>query len=225
MYIVVVGAGKVGYYLTKTLLSEGEEVLVIERDASKAENIVNQLDGTAVQGDGAEATVLRDAGVQRADVIVAVTGHDEDNLVICQVAKHRFGVPRTIARVNNPRNRAIFDKLGIDATVSATELLLSLLQQEIPAHPIVHLLSLQEGGAEVVELELNEGASLVGKTWQDVDLPGPSVLAAIVRADHASVPTQDTVLQAGDRLVIVTETANEGSLRGLCLGQAPAPAR
>lgn len=219
MYIVVVGAGKVGYYLTKALLSESEEVLVIEKDAAKAENIVNALNGTALHGDGAEVTVLSDAGVERADVVVAVTGHDEDNLVICQVAKQRFKVPRTIARVNNPRNRAIFDRLGIDATVSATELLLSLLQQEIPAHAIVHLLALEEGGAEVVELELAENAPLIGKTWKDVDCPTPSVLAAIIRSNHASVPTPDTVLDAGDRLVIVTETANEPILRRLCSGQ------
>lgn len=225
MYIVVVGAGKVGYYLTKSLLSEGEEVLVIEKDANKAENIVTHLNGTAIHGDGAEASTLSEAGVERADVVVAVTGHDEDNLVICQVAKHRFKVPRTIARVNNPRNRAIFDRLGIDATVSATDLLLSLLQQEIPSHPIVHLLSLQEGGAEVVELELNEGADLAGKAWTDLHLPGNAVLAAIVRGQHASVPAPGTVLTAGDRLVIVTETANESALRGLCLGQPSTPAR
>lgn len=224
MYIVVVGAGKVGYYLTKSLLSEGEEVLVIEKDAAKAENIVNVLSGTAIHGDGAEATTLSQAGVERADVVVAVTGHDEDNLVICQVAKHRFGVPRTIARVNNPRNRSIFGKLGIDSTVSATDLLLSLLQQEIPSHPIVHLLSLEEGGAEVVELQLHPGAELVGKTCADVDLPGHSVLAAIVRGDHASVPGPDTTLEAGDRLVIVTDASNEPAVQGLCRSQVPAPA-
>jgi trk system potassium uptake protein len=220
MYIIVIGAGKVGYYLTKSLLSEGEEVLVIEKDALKTENIVNHLNGNAIQGDGAEATTLSEAGVERADVVVAVTGHDEDNLVICQVAKHRFKVPRTIARVNNPRNRAVFGELGIDATVSATDLLLSLLQQEIPSHPIVHLLSLEEGGAEVVELELHDGSELAGKTWSEVGLPGNSVLAAIVRGQHASVPSPDTVLKPGDRLVIVTEIANEPALRGLCLGQA-----
>jgi trk system potassium uptake protein TrkA len=220
MYIIVIGAGKVGYYLTKSLLSEGEEVLVIEKEALKAENIVNHLNGTALQGDGAEATTLSEAGVERADVVVAVTGHDEDNLVICQVAKHRFKVPRTIARVNNPRNRAVFGELGIDATVSATDLLLSLLQQEIPSHPIVHLLSLEEGGAEVVELELHDGSELAGKTWSEIGLPGNAVLAAIVRGQHASVPSPDTVLTPGDRLVIVTEIANEPALRGLCLGQA-----
>jgi len=220
MYIIVVGAGKVGYYLTKSLLSEGEEVLVIEKDAMKAENIVNHLNGTAIQGDGAEATTLSAAGVERADVIVAVTGHDEDNLVICQVAKHRFKVPRTIARVNNPRNRAIFDKLGIDATVSATDLLLSLLQQEIPHHSIVHLLSLQEGGVELVELQVNDGAEVIGKRWDELQVPGQAVLAAIVRGDHASVPAPDAILQAGDRLVVVTDAEQEPALRGLCLGHA-----
>ncbi|HZT97649.1 MAG TPA: TrkA family potassium uptake protein [Chloroflexota bacterium] len=225
MYIIVVGAGKVGYYLTKSLLSEGEEVLVIEKDLAKAEAIINYLDGTAVHGDGAEATTLSEAGVERADVVVAVTGHDEDNLVICQVAKHRFKVPKTIARVNNPKNRSVFGKLGIDATVSATDLLLSLLQQEIPSHPIVHLLTLEEGGAEVVELELHSEAALIGKRCSEVELPGHSVLAAIVQGDHAAVPSPDTELQVGDRLVIVTSTQNETALRGLCLGHAPVPAR
>lgn len=219
MYIIVIGAGKVGYYLTKSLMSEGEEVLVIEKEAAKVDNIVTHLNGNAIQGDGAEATTLSDAGVERADVVVAVTGHDEDNLVICQVAKHRFKVPRTIARVNNPRNRTVFGKLGIDATVSATDLLLSLLQQEIPSHAIVHLLSLEEGGAEVVELQLEQSSDLTGKRWSETKLPGNSVLAAIVRGQHASVPSPDTVLEAGDRLVIVTETDNESDIRSLCQGQ------
>jgi trk system potassium uptake protein TrkA len=218
MYIVVVGAGKVGYYLTKSLLSEGEEVLTIEKDAAKVENIIVSLNGTAIHGDGAEATTLSEAGVERADVVVAVTGHDEDNLVICQVAKARFKVPKTIARVNNPRNRPIFRKLGIDATVSATEFILTLLQQEIPSHPIVHLLSLQEGGAEVVEVQLHSQSNLVGHNWKSDMLPGPAVLAAILRAERAVVPTPETVLEAGDRLVVVTEAANEDALRGLCQG-------
>lgn len=220
MYIIVVGAGKVGYYLTKSLLSEGEEVLVIEKEALKAENIVNHLNGTALQGDGAEATTLSAAGVERADVVVAVTGHDEDNLVICQVAKHRFKVPRTIARVNNPRNRAIFDKLGIDATVSATDLLLSLLQQEIPQHPIVHLLSLQEGGVEMVELQVSEGAGIAGRTWSDLHCPGNAVVAAIIRGDHTFVPSPEERLQVGDRLVVVTHSEHEAAVRELCLGSA-----
>lgn len=220
MYIVVVGAGKVGYYLTKALLSDEEEVLVIEKDGTKAEAIVNQLGAAAIHGDGAEVTTLQQAGVERADVVVAVTGHDEDNLVISQVAKYRFKVPRTIARVNNPRNRAIFDKLGIDATVSATERLLSVLQQEIPPHPIVHLLSLQEGGVEVVELSLTEGAPLVGRAIADIDLPDHAVLAAIVRGESASVPLPNTVLQPGDKLVIVADAAKETALRSICLGSA-----
>jgi trk system potassium uptake protein TrkA len=223
MYIVVVGAGKVGYYLTKALLSEGEEVLVIEKNAAKAEAIVNQLGGTAIHGDGAEVTTLEEAGVRRADVVVAVTGHDEDNLVIAQVAKLRFKVPRTIARVNNPRNRVVFDKLGIDATVSATDLLLALLQQEIPAHPIVHLLTLQEGGIEVIELQLTPDAPLVGEPCRSVTLPAQSILAAVIRGNQAFVPSPDTVLQAGDKLVVVTSAASESDLRRLCLGSVAAP--
>src|SRR5919202_529298 len=145
MYIVVVGGGKVGYHLTKALMAEGQEVLVIEKSRDKSDRIVRELGAVSIQGDGAEVTTLESAGVARADVVAAVTGHDEDNLVIAQVAKRRFGVPRTVARVNNPRNEFIFSKLGIDATVSATQIILSVIQQSIPEHPFVHLLTVQEG--------------------------------------------------------------------------------
>src|SRR5918911_1406679 len=143
MYIVVVGAGKVGYHLTRSLMTEGQEVLVIEKNPEKVERLMTELGATAIQGDGAEVATLEEAGAGRADVIAAVTGHDEDNLIIAQVAKKRFNVPRTVARINNPRNEFIFSTLGIDATVSATQVILSVIQQEIPEHPFVHLLTLQ----------------------------------------------------------------------------------
>jgi len=151
MYIVVIGGGKVGYHLTKSLLNEGQEVLVIEKDRDKAARITRALGATAIHGDGAEVDTLESAGVERADVVAAVTGHDEDNLIISQVAKRRFDVPRTVARINNPRNEFIFEQLGIDATVSATQVILSVVQQSIPDHPFVHLLTLQEGGVEPSE--------------------------------------------------------------------------
>src|SRR4051794_37182842 len=117
MYIVVVGGGKVGYHLTRSLLNEGQEVLVIEKNPEKVERMMTELGATAIHGDGAEVATLEEAGVGRADVVAAVTGHDEDNLIIAQVAKKRFSVPRTVARINNPRNEYIFNQLGIDSTV------------------------------------------------------------------------------------------------------------
>jgi trk system potassium uptake protein TrkA len=137
MYIIIVGGGKVGYYLARALLNAPHEVLIIERDARTAERIGEELgEGVVLRGSGDEASTLQRAGAKRADVVIAVTGDDEDNLIVCQVAKRRFNVPRTIARVNNPKNEYIFNRLGIDMTVSATNVILSLIEQEIP--PPIH---------------------------------------------------------------------------------------
>ncbi|MFQ5880434.1 MAG: potassium channel family protein, partial [Dehalococcoidia bacterium] len=124
MYIIVVGGGKVGYYLAKELVEDGHEVLAIEKDSAKCAAIAEELGDIVLRGDGCEVRVLEQAGMGRADMVIAVTGDDEDNLVVCQVAKHRFGVGRTIARINNPKNELIFKKLGIPTTVSATAAIL-----------------------------------------------------------------------------------------------------
>jgi len=133
MYIIVVGGGKVGYYLTKSLLEEGHEVLMIEKDPRKCASLIDEIGVNVLQGDGCEAATVAEAGMNRADAVIAVTGDDEDNLVVCQVAKQKFKVPRTIARINNPKNERIFRQLGIDVTVSSTELILSQIKQVIPA--------------------------------------------------------------------------------------------
>jgi len=220
MYIVVVGCGKVGYHLTRSLLAEGEEVLVIEKEQAKVDRITRELGATAIQGDGAEVATLQLAGVERANVVAAVTGHDEDNLIIAQVAKRRFQVPRTVARVNNPRNEFIFHQLGIDAAVSATNLILSVIQQEIPSHPFIHLLTLQEGGIEFVELQLDEGSFAVGKAMRDIVLPDDSAVPLLIRDSRPVVLHADTLLQENDRLIAVTTSSQEAALRGRILGSA-----
>ncbi len=219
MYIVVVGAGKVGYNLTRALLAEGQEVLVIEKDPVKADRIVTNLGGTAVQGDGAEVSTLQLAGVERADVVAAVTGDDEDNLVVAQVAKLRFDVPRTVARINNPRNEAVFSQLGIDATVSATQIILSVIQQEIPEHPFVHLLTLQEGGIEFVELQLTPSAFAVGKSLSAMTVPDETAVPLLIRRGKPLVVQPDTVFEANDKLIAITTTSEEGILRDHFVGK------
>src|SRR5574341_1710560 len=146
MYIVIIGGGKVGYYLAKQLLQDGHEVLVIEKDRKKADNIAQEMGEIALRGDGTETFVMEEAGMQRADLVVAVTGDDEDNLMICQMAKKKFSVKRTIARINNPKNEHIFKVLGIDDTVSTTDLILAQIEREIPAHSLIHLLTLRDAG-------------------------------------------------------------------------------
>lgn len=218
MYIVVVGGGKVGFQLTKALLAEGQEVLVIEKDQQKVDRIIGVLGATAIQGDGAEVATLQLAGAERADVVAAVTGHDEDNLVIAQVAKLRFHVPRTVARINNPRNEFIFNRLGIDATVSATQIILSFIQQSIPEHPFVHLLTLQEGGIEFVELQVTEGAPAANMRAGDVALPEDTAVPILIREGRPIVVHAETVILVNDRLVAVTTGQQEAVLREQLLG-------
>jgi trk system potassium uptake protein TrkA len=220
VYIVVVGGGKVGYHLTKSLLAEEQEVLVIERNGPKADRITRDLGATALVGDGAEVATLEQAGLERADVVAAVTGHDEDNLIIAQVAKRRFNVPRTVARINNPRNEFIFTELGIDATVSATQVILSIIQQEIPQHPFVHLLSLQEGGIEFVELQLVDTSPSVGKTINEVGLPDATAVPLLIRNGKPLIAEHDLALEKDDHIVAVTVPEQEAALRARFLGSA-----
>src|ERR1044071_8029107 len=149
MFVIVGGGGKVGFYLGKELAEQGHEVVIIEQDARRAAEIENELGNMVFVGDAAETVILQAAGAARADLVAAVTGDDEDNLVICQVAKARFHATRTIARINNPKNAEIFLKLGIDDTVSATDVVLSVIEQEIPRQHMVPLLKLRNTDVEI----------------------------------------------------------------------------
>lgn len=215
MYTIVAGGGKVGYYLAKELVEQGHEVLVVERDPKQCAFIMEELGNIVMQGDAAEASVLAEAGTGRADVIVAVTGDDEDNLVISQVAKTHFQVPRAIARINNPKNEQIFRMLGIDATVSATDVILGVLEQELPAQNLVPLLRLRHADVEVVETVLDGSAPAVGKTIQDLGLPPDCSIAVIIRGGAPIFPNGDTRLAAGDEVIAFTTTRNEARLREL----------
>jgi len=215
MYAIVAGGGKVGYYLAKELVEQGHEVLILEKDHRRCLLIEEDLGNIVMEGDAAEASVLGEAGAERADVIVAVTGDDEDNLVICQVAKKRFRAPRAIARINNPKNEQIFRMLGIDATVSSTDVILGVLEQELPAHSIIPLLRLRHGNVVVVETVLDENAPVVGKAIRELGLPPECTIAVLIRNDTAIFPTGDTRLAAGDELIALTTSQNEARLRDL----------
>lgn len=221
MYIIVVGGGKVGYYLAKELVEEGHEVLVIEKDATKVERIAEDLGDITLRGDGCEAATMEMAGFGRADMVIAVTGDDEDNLVVCQVAKAKFDVPRALARINNPKNEEIFNRLGIDTTVSATAAILAQIEQELPTHPLIPLLTLKGGGLEMVEVKVPENSAVVGKRIAEILLPQQSLIALIVDEDGVPrVPKNDTVVRAGDEVVAVTRTENEDALRSVLTSPA-----
>jgi len=219
MYIIVVGGGRLGYYLTKALLSEGHEVLIVEKNATICERIVDELGSVCIRGDGCEMATLAEIGTGRADMLIAVTGDDEDNLVACQVAKHKFNVPRTTARVRNPQNETIFKKLGIDVTVSSTNIILENIEAEVPTHPLIHLLTIRDKGLEIVEVKIPPDSTTVGKPVKELSLPQGSRLALIIPKEHKPrVPTSDTILRDGDRVIAVTTPESEEELRAALRG-------
>ena len=218
MYIIVVGGGKVGYYLAKTLMNEGHEVLIIEKDKRKCDMISAELGGVVQRGDGTDSTVMEEAGMSRAELTVAVTGDDEDNLMISQMAKKKFGVKRTIARINNPKNERIFKLLGIDHTVSVTDLILAQIEREIPAHSLVHLLTLREAGASFVEAKVPDGSPVAGKLIKELNIPGDCVIPLIIRKGKGIVPHGETVLTAGDEVVAVTTLEHDDVLERIFSG-------
>ncbi|MCL5107423.1 MAG: TrkA family potassium uptake protein [Chloroflexi bacterium] len=220
MYLVVVGGGKVGYYLAKELIDQGHEVLIVEKDRGKAARIAEELGSVVMRGDGCEAATLAQAGTGRAEVIIAVTGDDEDNLVVCQLAKAKFNVPRTIARINNPKNEAIFSLLGVDVSVSHTQLILAQIEERIPTHPLLHLARIREAGLEVVEASLEENSPIVGRKVRNLSLPPDTKLLVIIRGKESIVPVGDTVPQVGDEIIALTREGLEGELRQALMGTA-----
>jgi trk system potassium uptake protein TrkA len=217
MYIIVAGGGKVGFHLAQELLESNNEVLIVERDPGRVGQIAEELGDNVLNGDGCEATTLDAAGVSRADLIAAVTGDDEDNLVICEIARRR-GVPRTIARINNPKNEMLFKKRGIETTISATQAVLAQIEQELPTHEMIPLMQLHSG-LEIMELKIPSTSPVVGRSIREVLLPPESRISLIVDpAGMPRLPGGDTRLNPGDALVIVTRKETLPLLREVLIG-------
>ena len=218
MYTIVVGGGKVGYYLAKELLAENHEVLVIEQNAAKCERIAEELGDVVLQGDGCEATTMEIAGFGRADMVVAVTGDDEDNLVSCQVAKVKFNVPRTVARINNPKNQEIFRRLGIDYTISATAAVLAQIEPELPTHQVIRLLAMSSG-LELVGVKVPPASGVIDKRIKELLLPHQSLIVLVIdKEGMPRLPTPETQIHAEDEIVAVTPQENEDALRTILMG-------
>ena len=214
MYIIIVGGGRVGYYLSRALLGEGHEVLIVEKDSAVCEAVTDELGSICLRGDGCEAVTLAEAGTDRADMLISVTGHDEDNLVACQVAKHKFNVLRTIARIGNPQNEILFKKLGIDVTISSTNIILENIETEVPTHPLTHLLTIRDKGLEIVEIKISPDSMTVGKPVKKLALPPGIILSLIIREKRKPVvPTGNTVIRAGDQIIALTTPEAEEALR------------
>jgi trk system potassium uptake protein len=218
VFVLVIGGGKVGYYLTKELIDSGHEVVLMEKDKDRANQIADEIGSIVISHDGCEGKYLAEAGANRADIVAAVTGDDEDNLVICQMAKHHFDVPRTIARVNNPKNEDLFRHLGVDEIISPTRMILGSIEQDIPVHELLHLAALGESDLEIIEARLQPGSPAVGRMPRDLEMPTECALFAIVRDGHATPLRPDTVLAEGDKVLAIGRSECEVRLREQLIG-------
>lgn len=213
MYLIVVGAGKVGVNLTRELLGQGHEVTLVENSRRRYLLVEQELEHNIQYGDASELWVLERAGIERAEMVIAVTGDDEDNILICQVAKDKYGIKRIIARVNNPRNRAHFDLLGIKPVVSATDLILKLLEHEVPHNKLVHLLDLEAEKIEIIEVRLRENSPIAGRKVGEIETPDRTLLISILREGTGFVPTAESELKVGDDILAVLDPVQEEELK------------
>jgi len=218
VFVIVVGGGKVGYYLTKELIQSSHEVVLLEKDRGRASQIADEIGSVVIARDGCEGKNLAEAGCNRADIVAAVTGDDEDNLVICQMSKHHFSVPRTIARVNNPKNEELFRHLGVDEIISPTRMILGAVEQDIPVHELLHLAAFEGGELELIEAKLLGDSPAVGRAPRDLDIPQGCSLFALIR-DGAAMPLRpDTTLQEGDKVIAIGPTECQDILHTQLIG-------
>jgi trk system potassium uptake protein TrkA len=222
MYALIVGAGKVGWNLARELKDKGNEVTVVEANRRRYETVEEELEHSIHYGDGTELWILERAGIERADLVIAVTGDDEDNILICQMAGEKYGVDRVVARCNNPRNLQHFELLGIKPAVSATDLILRLIEHEVPKYGLVHLLDLKQEQLEIIEMEVVAGSVADGTAVRDLDLPDGSLVISILRDGGGFVPTGDSVVQAGDEVLLVLDIGIEGSVTEVFSGRVTA---
>ena len=214
MYVLIAGGGKVGSNLARTLIRSGNEVTLVEQRSDRFDKLEAEFEHQVHKGDATELYVLERAGIKRPpDIVVAVTGDDEDNIIICQMARERYGVAKVIARVNDPRNQPYFDLLGISPTVSATSAIMALIEHEVPEHGLIHLLELRKENLEIVEVTVGDKAACAGKKIKNVSLPEGSRLISVVRDGKAEIPDESTQLEPGDSVLAILEPGKEDELR------------
>jgi trk system potassium uptake protein TrkA len=219
MYVIVVGGGRVGYFLARALLENNVEVTIIESSKEIFDLVSQQVDCPVIYGDGSSTAALDMAGARRANVFVAVTNHDQDNLIACQLAKQQFGVPKTIARVKNPANEALMQQLGVDITVSSTAIITGAIQSELPHTRIRQLLDLRAGQLEIMEYRLDGNSPAIGKQLRNLTFPAECNIVTIFRTGEAIVPRGDTTFQNGDVVLILVKLPSEPQIRKLLLGE------
>ena len=218
MYVIVAGGGKVGANVARSLSRIGQEVTLIEQRSDRFERLEDEFEHNVQRGDATELFVLERAGITRPpDIVLALTGDDEDNMVICQLAKEKYLVPKVIARVNDPRNQAHFDLLGIQQTVCAVSNILGLVEHEVPEHDLIHLLELRKENLEIVEVQIPKGAPSVGKKVERLPLPEGARLISVMRNGQSEIAVGSTELHEGDQVLAVLQPGKEDELRRVLL--------
>ncbi len=218
MHIVIVGGGRIGKFLAKRLLEQKNSVVIIELDREIAEQLAAELNIAVICGNGCETSVLEQATIDRADVIVAVTGQDEDNFIVCQTAKELFRVKRTIARVNDPDNERVFNELGVDVPIGATVILGKIIEEEASFDDVVELFSFKRGKLSLIRVDLPDTSPLINKKIFELQLPPSSVLVSIMRADEIIIPKGDTVLKPMDDVIALTLVEHKQRLLSYLIG-------
>lgn len=219
MYIVIIGAGKVGYFLAKRLCAGKHTVVIVDKDKALCEEIARDLEALVIHGDGCDPKILEEAGLERTDVLAAVTGDDEDNLIICQLAKEKFNIQRTVGRVNNPDNEHTFSELGIDVPVDSTKIIAKIIEEEVSFSDFVNLMSFKRGKLAIVRVDLPDDSPVINKLIQEISLPENSVLVSILRGEEVIIPKGNTVLKPGDDIIALTLVGNEPQLLNLLVGK------
>src|SRR5881227_3481663 len=218
MYVIVAGGGKIGANVMRSLLRLGNEVTLIEQRRDRFEQLEDEFEHQVQRGDATELYVLERAGIARPpDVVLALTGDDEDNMIIGQIAREKYGVPKVIARVNDPRNQPLFDMLGISPTVCATSNIMGLIEHEVPEHGLVHLLELRNENLEIVEVQIAEGSPVAGKRVERLELPDGARLISVTRDGQSEIAVGSTELQPGDQVLAILQPGKEDELRRVLL--------
>lgn len=222
MYIILVGGGTLSYNLAKDLLLRSHEVLIVEKDRKREEELSRMLGDVVLRGDGCEATVLEMAGAARAHTLIATTRADKDNLTACQIAKSRFGSKRTIATINDPRNQSLFERLGVDVTISVTDIVLSNIEHRIPERSVVPLLEIEKSGAELVSLQIPPDTDIDGKRLDQIQLPDGAFITLVIDANGvARPPAPDLLLRPADNVIAYTREDDAETLKSILTGKTP----
>lgn len=218
MRAIVVGGGKVGYYLVKALKEKKHQVILIEKNIKICEKIAEELQVDVICGDGSDVEVLKDADIEEADVVAAVTGKDEENLVICQMAKVNFSINETIARINNPKNTAVFQALGVDKTVCSTQVICNLIEGEFNSEPLKVIESINKGEMILVEAKIDSESAWKDKSIDQLKLPKECLILSIIRSEKVIFPRGSVDIKEGDKVLIITNTDRKNDVEKSIIG-------